>query len=102
MVITIDGTPVEIAAVVLALQGRRGETEATWRIAAEMANDDFRQRISTKFDSQTAFAEAIGVDRTTVSKYLSGDRMPGVEILLKMAEVLGCEFTDCVKAFYGG
>ena len=66
-----------------------------------MTMEAFRQCISSKFDSQTAFADAIGVDRTTVSKYLSGDRMPGVEILRKMADVLGSEFVECVKAFYG-
>lgn len=66
-----------------------------------MTMNDFRQRIASRFDSHTAFADAIGVDRTTVSKYLSGDRMPGVEMLRKMSDVLGCEFTECVKVFYG-
>lgn len=66
-----------------------------------MDMDEFRSLIDCKFGSCSAFADKIGVDRTTVSKYLSRDRMPGVEMLRKMAEALHCEFIECVGVFYG-
>ena len=42
--------------------------------------------------SQTAVAVALGVDKTTVSKWESGDRTPGLRLLLRLGELYGVSY----------
>jgi len=42
--------------------------------------------------SQTAVAVALGVDKTTVSKWESGDRTPGLRLLLRLGELYSVSY----------
>lgn len=50
--------------------------------------DKLKKRIEEKFGSQTAFADHIGVDKTTMSRLLSGETSWKVERMWQTAEAL--------------
>ena len=47
--------------------------------------------------SQTELAAAIGTTQTAVCYYISGKRMPSVEICVKIADVLGLTLDELVR-----
>jgi transcriptional regulator with XRE-family HTH domain len=50
-----------------------------------------RARIAAGFSSQQAFADRLGYDRSVISKVESGDRVPSMDVLEKIAEATGIE-----------
>ena len=47
--------------------------------------------------TQKELAKRIGVDRTTISKYEAGDRMPDVEKAFRLAECLKVSIDDLLR-----
>jgi transcriptional regulator with XRE-family HTH domain len=39
--------------------------------------------------TQQALADTLGVDRTTIAKYETDDRVPDIEMLCKLADIFG-------------
>jgi transcriptional regulator with XRE-family HTH domain len=56
-----------------------------------------RERRMEKHMTQTELANIVGIDQTQLSRYEKGKNYPGVEILLKLEEVLGCTLKDLYK-----
>lgn len=50
---------------------------------------DLRAYLSTNKISLPAFAELVGVSVQAIHRYVSGDRMPRLEVLEKIKEVTG-------------
>jgi transcriptional regulator with XRE-family HTH domain len=46
--------------------------------------------------SQREFADAIGVDESTISRYLRGRIMPTARTIVNMAYVLDCSIEDLI------
>lgn len=63
-------------------------------------NNDFGDRLSfilsEKQISQREFAEKIGVSDVSISRYMHGTRSPRMNILRKMAEVLGVSASELI------
>ena len=55
-----------------------------------------RERIKASFD-QVRLARALLLDQTAISRFENGSRRPSVELLKKMAAVLGCSFAALVS-----
>lgn len=53
-------------------------------------------RMSKKL-TQKQLAERLGVERTTVSMWETGNSSPSLEILKKIAQVLDCSIDNLVK-----
>lgn len=53
-------------------------------------------RMSKKL-TQKQLAERLGVERTTVSMWETGNSSPSLEILKKIAQVLECSIDELVK-----
>lgn len=53
---------------------------------------NLKKQIESKFKTQSEFAEALGVDKSTVSMWISGERTPSTNMLSKIYEVLDSEF----------
>ena len=47
--------------------------------------------------SQTKLSEMVGVKRETVSRYISGEKTPSSETLIKIADALGVTVDSLVK-----
>jgi len=46
--------------------------------------------------TQREFADELGLDKSTISKYISGERIPSIFILINMAYLLDCGLEDLV------
>lgn len=46
--------------------------------------------------SSSDLAEAIGVSKSSIEKYLSGDRIPTATVIINMAYELGCDLDDLI------
>lgn len=47
--------------------------------------------------SQTQLSEKVGVKRETISRYISGEKTPSSETLIKIADALGVTVDSLVK-----
>src|SRR6476620_7079559 len=54
----------------------------------------FRQQMGL---TQEALAQFLGVKREMISYYENGTREPSVEMLLKLADLFGCELEDLIE-----
>lgn len=61
--------------------------------------DKLQARITEKFGTQSAFAEAIGMDKTTLSKLISEGRDWKGSMLMKAVEVLDIP-ADEIEAYF--
>lgn len=61
--------------------------------------DKLQARIAEKFGTQSAFAEAIGMDKTTLSKLISEGRDWKGSMLMKAVEVLDIP-ADEIEAYF--
>lgn len=52
-----------------------------------------RQRKKNKM-TQTELAEKIGVRQSAISEYESGEKVPGVENLIRLADALDCSLDE--------
>lgn len=52
-----------------------------------------RQRQKRKM-TQTELAEKIGVRQAAISEYESGEKIPGVENLIRLADALNCSLDE--------
>lgn len=52
-----------------------------------------RQRQKRKM-TQTELAERIGVRQAAISEYESGEKVPGVENLIRLADALNCSLDE--------
>ncbi len=50
--------------------------------------------------TQTAFAEIIGVEQSTVANWENGDRTPNIETLVSISQKFNISLDDLVKADY--
>jgi transcriptional regulator with XRE-family HTH domain len=59
---------------------------------------EFRRRLAYYLErsgmTQIRLAHAIGVNRASISAYLSGTQVPSVKSLINMARVFGCHVSD--------
>lgn len=46
--------------------------------------------------SQQEFAKSLDVSRSTICRYICGDRMPSVRTILNMSYVLDCDLCDLI------
>lgn len=62
---------------------------------------EFSERLRAEIDKrgmkQNHLAKAAGVTEATICRYLNGTRMPRIENLCAIAEVLGCKCSDLIK-----
>ena len=65
---------------------RRAKTPLAVRLGANV-----RRRRERRGLSQAGLAAALGRDRSTVSRWEAGERLPTVPALLALARALGCE-----------
>ena len=56
-----------------------------------------KRRAVSAAESIRTFAAAIGTTQTAVCYYISGKRMPSVEICVKIADVLGLTLDELVR-----
>ena len=64
--------------------------------------ENIRQILHDKWMSQAELARATGVDRTTISKLISGSRAnPSVELVKKIADALGVTVDELISAKNG-
>ena len=61
---------------------------------SEIVGRNIQQYRNSMGMSQVEFAIAIGRSQTMVSMYEKGKRLPSIQIILKIAEVLGVHFDD--------
>lgn len=59
-------------------------------------SDNLRYSLDYANMSQRDLADAIGVDESTISRYLRGSRMPTAKIIVNMAYVLDCDISDLI------
>lgn len=53
---------------------------------------NLKSQIDSMFKSQSEFADAIGVDKSLVSMWISGERTPSTQMMAKIYEVFGKEY----------
>lgn len=58
--------------------------------------DNLRYSLHYANMTQREFADAIGVDESTISRYLRGRLMPTAKTIVNMAYVLDCDISDLV------
>lgn len=56
--------------------------------------EKIRQKIKDSFGSYNKFAQAMGVDRSTVTKWLNGSRKPSYNTAVKITRKLDCTLED--------
>lgn len=54
-----------------------------------------RERVRAGFD-QARLAHELGLDQTAISRFENGSRRPSVDLLKRIAGVLGCDFSALV------
>ena len=59
-------------------------------------SDNLRYSLDYANMSQRELADAIGVDESTISRYLRGQRMPTAKIIVNIACVLDCDISDLI------
>lgn len=56
--------------------------------------EKIKQKIKGSFGSYNKFAQAMGVDRSTVTKWLNGSRKPSYETAVKITRKLNVTLED--------
>jgi transcriptional regulator with XRE-family HTH domain len=56
--------------------------------------DNLRDKLIEYGANQREFAEDIGVAESTVSRYIRGQAVPSIFILINMSHVLGCSIDE--------
>ena|GEM_PF-2998891 len=59
--------------------------------------NNLRRLITASGKSAREVAHAAGIDESTISKYLSGQRQPQIDVLEKIAKGLGADFQEFFK-----
>ena len=59
-------------------------------------SDNLRYSLNYANMSQRDLADAIGVDESTISRYLRGLRMPTAKMIVNMAYVLDCDISELI------
>jgi transcriptional regulator with XRE-family HTH domain len=59
--------------------------------------NNLRRMIADSGKSARAVARQADIDESTISKYLSGQRQPQIDVLEKIAKSLGRDFMDFFK-----
>lgn len=62
----------------------------------DIFSDNLRYSLQYANMTQRDFADAIGVDESTISRYLRGRIMPTAKTIVNMAYVLDCDITDLI------
>ena len=59
-------------------------------------SDNLRYSLNYANMSQRDLADVIGVDESTISRYLRGQRMPTAKIIVNMAYALDCNIDELI------
>lgn len=59
--------------------------------------NNLRRLIAASGKSAREIAQASGIDESTISKYLSGQRQPQIDVLEKIAKGLSTDFQEFFK-----
>ena len=66
---------------------------------------EFSERLRDAIDvsgmTQKELASACGVTGATISRYTSGKRKPGIDVLPKLKTALGCTYEELMEDFDG-
>ncbi len=62
-----------------------------------MLTPTIRERRMEAHMTQTELAEKAELDQTQLSRYENGKNLPGLEVLMKLEEVLNCTLKDLYK-----
>lgn len=60
---------------------------------------EFLELILRKYPTQGAFADALGMHRQTISRYVLGQREPNIRVLARFAEQLDCSLEEIALIF---
>ena len=58
--------------------------------------DNLRDLLEDYKMTQEELAKSVGVNRSTISRYICGDRMPNVRMILKISYALDCDLGDLI------
>ena len=67
------------------------------RLNRYVISENIRKRLSERGMMQKEFAQKVGVNEVTMSRWMSGIRPPSLYAMFEMAKVLNCTIDDLVK-----
>lgn len=65
-----------------------------------MTLDELRKQMKAQYGSCEKFGKDLGLCKSAVTRYFTGDRRPPVNRLCKMASLLKLDVIDVIEAFY--
>lgn len=69
-------------------------SETEW---LDIFGENLRDMLIEQDISQNDFANAIGVDKSTISRYIQKQRMPTIKNVINMAYVLRCDVDELIN-----
>lgn len=62
----------------------------------DIFGDNLRDMLEEAYMSQEELADAIGVTRATVNRYINKQRIPSVKAIINMSMVFGCTIDELI------
>lgn len=64
----------------------------------ELVGNNIKAVLKESWMTQKELSEETGINETSISRYIQGERMPSLKNLINIANVLDCPLTDLMDA----